>query len=82
MSNTKHTQGPWSFIVQDDIDADGNGYRWALKVERAGYHQNPAYANSEQNAARIAECVNAMEGVKDPGAFMSAHYAGARDAPR
>jgi hypothetical protein len=50
----------WTVEEQDDVDAGGNGYRWAIKVNAAGYVQNPAYANSEKNADHIARCVNAF----------------------
>ena len=34
----------------------------------------------QANAARIAECVNAMEGVEDPAAFMTAVQALVKEA--
>ena len=38
-----------TYELQDDIDADGNGYAWAIRVMKTdgSYAQNPGYATSE-----------------------------------
>ena len=60
--NTKHTPGPWTRQQQPDIDANGNGYTWAIKAQAsASYAQNPAYANSEANAEFIVRACNSHE---------------------
>jgi hypothetical protein len=63
MTSDKHTLGPWTVEEQDDLDVEGNGYKWAVAGNKgtglllndgSRYVQNPAYANSEANANLIA----------------------------
>ena len=69
--NTQHTPGPWTAELQTDIDAEGNGYAWAIRAPRPHprYEQNPAYANSESNARLIAAAPELLEVLE------SLHYA-------
>ena len=55
----------WFVERQPDLDPEGNGYEWAI---RNAPHQNPAYSNSREHAARIVACVNACEGINPEAA--------------
>jgi hypothetical protein len=74
MQEKTHTPGPWYVREQDDIDAEGNGYVWAVKGESHGsYIQNPGHANSEANARLMAaapEMLKALEELLDLTALM------------
>ena len=45
---------------------------WLDNLEKVVESRGTPEPYEQANAARIAECVNAMEGVEDPAAFMAA----------
>jgi len=81
MSRTKHTPTPWTYnrntvathenncIQAKEGDRSVNIFQlsdsyWAREHNDVPYH-------AEANAARIVECVNALEGVQNPAALQS-----------
>ncbi len=66
---TKHTTGPWR------VTSAPEG-RWIEVVgqhpTKAGWEEDVAQADGIANAARIVACVNALEGIEDPEAFVKA----------
>ena len=70
MQEKTHTPGPWYIREQDDIDAEGNGYVWAVKGESHGsYIQNPGHANSEANARLMAAAPELLAALEDMAAW-------------
>lgn len=75
MSKSEHTPGPWGsgvkpYIVpstgEGDNFSDGD---WNI-FPPLGEAGPVAIVNSEANAVRIVACVNACEGIDDPGAAL------------
>lgn len=58
---SEHTPGPFQVEEQQDIDEEMNGYRWAIRSNADGYHQNIAYASSRSEAERIVRACNAHD---------------------
>jgi len=78
MKEMKHTPGPWIFgrTGDDKRLILGGPYRsYACSVQ---IHQTPRHMGlddepiREANAARIVACVNALEGIENPSAFVAA----------
>jgi hypothetical protein len=70
MSEKTHfTPKPWqlTYELQDDIDADGNGYAWAIQVMRTdgSYAQNPGYATSEGYAKLFSAAPELLKALQD-----------------
>jgi len=66
---SKHTAGPWR------VTAAPEG-RWIEVIGQhpteAGWEEDVAQADGIANAARIVACVNALDGIEDPEAFVEA----------
>jgi hypothetical protein len=68
MDERKHTPGPW----QTDNMGLGLGH---IRSSDPNDQRMIAYAQAsptDANAARIVACVNALEGIEDPAAFVAA----------
>lgn len=68
------TPTPWKFEPQTDLDPDGNGYRWAVRVEGPHYYQNPAYVNTRPNAEFIVRACNAHTALVDALKGLLCHH--------
>lgn len=68
LKETEHTPGPWEHHKEADDTAHifSDDYGSILTIHRTSY--NPTDVNA--NAARIASCVNALEGIEDPATFI------------
>jgi hypothetical protein len=82
----KHTPAPW--IVSGDrvVTKDCNTTKVIFRHNTEGSvgHQPdfPGWEQAQANAARIVECVNALEGVENPSGVKAALEAIAREADR
>jgi hypothetical protein len=59
-----HSPEPWSVVENFIASQDELPVVWIHPDERLGEEQD------EANAERIIACVNAMQGIEDPEAFM------------
>ncbi len=69
----KHTAGPWSMVDRSNWNGGyhvrgGTGRYVASTVENLPRQ----VGEQEANAARIVACVNALDGIEDPEAFVKA----------
>ena len=65
MSEKKWTPEPWHCTPQ----ISGGRKEWPI-YKTEGRFAHPAKANSQEDADRIINCVNAMVGIQDPKAFV------------
>jgi hypothetical protein len=72
---THFTPKPLTYKLQDDIDPDGNGYVWAIKVLRTdgSYAQNPGYATSAGYAKMFAAAPELLQALIDVTADIEAY---------
>ncbi len=66
---SKHTPGPWKVFNVNEIRQEKDGYRTLATTCTDAAGAAGVSAKSKANAARIVECVNALEGVENPAAL-------------
>ena len=75
---TKHTPGPWTVRTRREHGSycyEGGGAHATIASPSTGVFVAEAKCGpkmAEANAARIVACVNALDGIDDPEAFMEA----------
>ena len=81
----EHTKGPWKLIDEPErfspglivADSVGKGWHYGTIVHATQRDPHPIHGGgitheeSRANAERIVECVNALEGIKDPAALLT-----------